>query len=59
MASISGVSFSEVQAGAEEIEVSGLGFLVIGLRELRMNKRASGRIKDRDDLCRLRAVRRD
>lgn len=58
LATISGVSFDAVRDGAETVELAGLRLLVIGLRELRINKRASGRAKDRDDLRRLRAVKR-
>lgn len=58
LASISGVSFDAVWDGAEAVELAGLRLLVIGLRELQINKRASGRAKDRDDLRRLSAVKR-
>ena len=58
LASISGVSFDAVRDGAVTVELAGLRLLVIGLKELQINKRASGRAKDRDDLRRLRAVNR-
>jgi predicted nucleotidyltransferase len=58
LASISGVSFDAVRDGAETVELAGLHLRVIGLKELRVNKRAAGRAKDRDDLRRLRAVKR-
>jgi hypothetical protein len=57
LASITGVSFEAVRAGAEPVELDGLRLLVIGLRELRINKGATGRAKDRDDLRRLRVAR--
>lgn len=57
LASITGVSFDAVCAGAEPVELDGLRLLVIGLPELRINKGATGRAKDRDDLRRLRAAR--
>ncbi|MEO7083546.1 MAG: nucleotidyltransferase [Gemmatimonadaceae bacterium] len=53
LASISGVSFEKVRAGAVETSIDGQRLLIIGLEELRMNKRATGRVKDRDDLRRL------
>ncbi len=58
LASISGVSFNAVRDGADTVELAGFRLLVIGLRELQINKRASGRAKDLDDLRRLRAVKR-
>ena len=57
LASITGVSFDAVRAGAETVELDGQRLLVIGLPELRINKGATGRAKDRDDLRRLRAAR--
>ncbi len=57
LASITGVSFDAVRAGAETVELDGLRLLVIGLPELRINKGATGRAKDRDDLRRLRAAK--
>ncbi|MBK6486698.1 MAG: nucleotidyltransferase [Gemmatimonadetes bacterium] len=53
LASISGVSYEEVRAGAEEAGVGGQRLLIIGLDELRKNKRASGRPRDKEDLRRL------
>jgi predicted nucleotidyltransferase len=53
LAAITGVTFAQVRAGAEQIELEGLRLLVIGLDELRVNKGATGRAKDRDDLRRL------
>jgi hypothetical protein len=56
LAAISGVTFGEVHRGAERIELEGRPLLVIGIKELRLNKAATGRTKDRDDLRRLDAV---
>lgn len=56
LAAITGVTFDEVRAGAVEIELEGQRLLVIGINELRANKRATGRAKDRDDLRRLAAA---
>ena len=50
------MSFDAVRAGAETVELDGLRLLVIGLPELRINKGATGRARDRDDLRRLRAT---
>lgn len=50
LASISGVSFAEVRAGAVAVELEGRRLLIIGLRELRRNKQATGRSKDKQDL---------
>lgn len=57
LASITGVTFSEVRAGAEQIELEGQHVLVIGLTELRANKGATERAKDKSDLHRLNAIR--
>lgn len=53
LASISGVSFETVRAGAVETEIGGERLLIIGLEELRVNKRATGRAKDKEDVRRL------
>jgi len=53
LSSISGVSFETVRAGAVEADIGGLRLLIIGLDELCTNKRATGRIKDKEDLRRL------
>jgi predicted nucleotidyltransferase len=58
LSAIIGVTFVEVMAGSERIEMEGLQFRVIGLAELRKNKAASGRAKDRNDLRRLRRPKR-
>jgi hypothetical protein len=50
LSSISGVSFEHVLAGAQKTEIGGQPLLVIGLPELRANKRATGRDKDKLDL---------
>lgn len=47
---ISGVTFDECRAGSETIDLDGLPVRVIGLADLRRNKRASGRPKDLADL---------
>ncbi|MEO8622971.1 MAG: nucleotidyl transferase AbiEii/AbiGii toxin family protein [bacterium] len=56
LAAISGVTFDEVRRGAIEVEVEGRSLLVIGMNELRRNKGATGRAKDREDLRRLDAL---
>ena len=53
LSSISGVSFKEVRAGAVKTDIGDARLLIIGLEELRRNKQASGRPKDREDLTRL------
>ena len=53
LAAISGVTFGAVLRGAELIDLEDQHVLVIGLKELRANKAASGRPKDRMDLRRL------
>lgn len=50
LSEISGVSFDAIVAGAPTLNISGEPLRVIGLAELRANKRATGRKKDRDDL---------
>ena len=50
LASITGVSFEQVRAGAIPAELEGEPLLIIGIDELRMNKRAAGRRKDKSDL---------
>ena len=57
LASITGVSFDAVRAGAVAVELDGLRLLVIGLAELRINKRSTGRGKDKEDLKRLRKAK--
>lgn len=56
LATITGVTFAEARSGAERAELHGQRLLVIGIDELRRNKQATGRPKDRDDLRRLAAV---
>lgn len=58
LAAITGVAFDEVRAGVNEAELEGQRMLVIGIRELRANKRATGRPRDHDDLRRLDAASR-
>ena len=58
LAAITGVAFDEVRAGADEVELDGQRMFVIGINELRTNKRATGRAKDREDLRQLDAVSR-
>lgn len=48
--SISGLTFNEGQNGALNIVVDGIPIPVIGLKELRKNKKASARAKDLADL---------
>jgi predicted nucleotidyltransferase len=50
LAAISGVSFAEVDAGADDVEVDGQRLRVIGINELSRNKQAAGRGKDKQDL---------
>ena len=57
LSSISGVSFEQVRAGAVETSIAGQRLLIIGLAELRVNKRATGRVKDKEDLRRLTPVK--
>ena len=58
LAAITGVTFAEAHAGAETVELENERLLVIGLEDLRRNKRATGRTKDKDDLRRLSAAAR-
>ena len=50
---IDGVTFAEVWKGAVAVAIARRQVRVIGLDELRQNKRATGRKKDKDDLRRL------
>ncbi len=50
---IDGVTFAEVWKGAVAVAIARRQVRVIGLDELRKNKRATGRKKDKDDLRRL------
>lgn len=56
LSAITGVTFEEVRQGAVTVDMDGRSLLVIGMNELRRNKAATGRTKDRDDLRRLDAV---
>ena len=58
LAAISGPSFEEVLAGADTVDLSGHQLLVIGINELRSNKQATGRTKDKEDVRRLDATRK-
>jgi predicted nucleotidyltransferase len=53
LAAITGIAFDDVRAGADEVELDGQRLLVIGINELRINKGATGRAKDKEDLRRL------
>jgi hypothetical protein len=57
--SISGLTFEEGKQGATSVEVEGIHIPLIGLRELRRNKKASGRSKDLADLENLPDVPSD
>ena len=50
MTQIDGVQFDECRARAETQVVDGNSIPVISLNDLKINKRASGRAKDLDDL---------
>lgn len=56
LSEIDGVTFEAVWRGSHETVLSGQPVRVIGLAELRANKAASGRTKDREDLAKLPAV---
>lgn len=53
LTAISGVSFDECYKGRVEIAFDGVEVSLINLRDLKANKRASGRPKDLDDLNHL------
>ncbi len=50
LSSITGVSFDAVWTGSMLVDIAGQPVRVIGLAELRKNKAATGRTKDREDL---------
>ncbi len=54
---IDGVTFAEVWKGALAVAIAHHQVRVIGLDELRKNKRATGRKKDKDDLRQLDSMR--
>jgi hypothetical protein len=54
---IDGVTFAEVWKGAVAVAIGEHLVRVIGIHELKKNKRASGRKKDKDDLRRLDSIR--
>jgi hypothetical protein len=47
---VSGLEFDKCYAERTVAEVDGISVSVIGLKDLKKNKRASGRLKDLDDL---------
>jgi hypothetical protein len=53
LTSLSGVSFAAAWRGRVEAELGGVTIAVLGLAELRRNKRAAGRPKDLADLAAL------
>ncbi len=57
LGSIDGLTFGEVRAGAVRGTIEGQRLLVIGLDELRINKKAAGRPKDKQDLAGLSRAR--
>ncbi|HVH38695.1 MAG TPA: nucleotidyltransferase [Gemmatimonadaceae bacterium] len=54
---IDGVTFAEAWKGAAEIVLDGAKLRVIGLNELKRNKAATGRKRDRDDLRKLQSLK--
>jgi len=52
---IDGVTFDQVWKGAKVTSIDGYRVRVIGLTELKENKAATGREKDKDDIRRLNA----
>ena len=50
LTTISGVSFEECYAERVEDEIDGVAVNLISLKHLKHNKKASGRLKDLDDL---------
>lgn len=50
LTTVSGLDFSDAYSRAEKVEWDGLPVRIIGLPDLRVNKRAAGRYKDLDDL---------
>jgi len=53
LTSIDGVQFAECRRRAVPVDVDGITVPVIGLEDLKVNKRAAGRPKDLDDLDHL------
>lgn len=53
LTTISGVHFAECYERRKEAEIDGIPVNIIGLEDLKRNKQASGRLKDRLDLDRL------
>jgi hypothetical protein len=50
---ISGVEFSDCYTRRVEVEYDGISVPIIAIEDLRKNKIAAGRLKDRDDLEQL------
>lgn len=50
LTSISGVTFNECHSRGESLEIDGVTVSVIGLNDLLINKKASGRLKDLNDI---------
>jgi hypothetical protein len=50
---ISGVNFADCWAGRETPIIEGVPLNIISLEKLKINKRASGRLKDLNDLQEL------
>jgi predicted nucleotidyltransferase len=53
LTTISGVTFSECFPARVQDDIDGVRVSIIGLADLRKNKRAAGRHRDLDDLDRL------
>jgi hypothetical protein len=53
LSDITGVDFDAVWAGSKDILIDSLPIRLIGLAELRLNKAATGRGKDKSDLRQL------
>lgn len=53
LSDIDGVEFDDCMTRAERRQLAGVEVLVISLEDLKVNKRASGRPKDLDDLLNL------
>lgn len=56
LSTLSGITFEEAVSGVICVEIAGAILPVIGLEELRQNKRATKRPKDRDDLRHIPAA---
>lgn len=58
IATLSGVSFDEVDGGAIATTIDGQPIRVIGLEQLLRNKRSTGRAKDASDVRELESLKR-